>query len=173
MIITLTEAEVSTATAIGAKREALRVSRGKGKRTPNDRGGSWLRRNAIGAIAEYAAAKHYGVLDRWLETQAYSLEHEKITADFGSKCQLRATDLPNGGLILHDYDTDGPYILALVEGSKVTLIGWMPARLARCDAYWRATGRGFSARPAYVVPQEDLLDINTLPMEAICGPRDA
>lgn len=159
--VTLTPAEREEAAGIGLKRETLRRSRGKGKRTPADRGGSWNERNTAGAIAEYAVAKHYGVTAKWLAEQAYSLEHETIESDVASNLQVRASTLPYAGLILHDYDKDAPYILAIVQDT-VALVGWATARLARKPTYWKSTGRGWSSRPAYCVPQSDLFPMSTL-----------
>lgn len=160
--IGLTPEEQEEAAGVGLKREALRRSRGKGKRTPNDRGGSWSTRNINGAIAELAAAKHYSVLDRWRTTQAYSLEHETITADVGENMQVRASDLPYAGLILHDYDKEAPYILAIVTPVDVALVGWSTSKFAKSSTYWKSTGRGWSSRPAYCVPQSDLFPMSTL-----------
>ena len=171
MDIAITLAEWGEARAFGLKRQALKKNRGRACAAPKDAGGSWDERNALGAIAEFALAKAYGLVDLWRSTQAYSEQHAKITSDVGQNIQVRATDVEHGSLIVHDYDKkDAPYVLAIVRLAGPPVVhfaGWTWWRLACIPRFWDDRSPGFNrpGRGAYRVPQDCLFPMKTLPEE--------
>ena len=168
MRVTLTLDEQKLAEETGVAREALRRRRGKAVATPKDRGGSWNERNAQGALAEYALAKHLNVLQKWLTEQAYSEEHWLITSDVGKNIQVRSTKYASGGLTAYDTDPDeAVFVLAVVVEPSIDFIGWTYGRLAKRPIYWEDRRPGFRLRPCYLVPQLNLFPMETLPEEVV------
>lgn len=168
--VTLTPDEAIAARGLGRKREELRVVRGKSGPEYQDNGGTHVERNELGALAEYALAKSLGpdTLRDWVENKAFSLNHKNIPCDVGVNLHVRATKRLTGGLILHPSDPDrGAFVLALVEGLTVTFRGWIRCQAGKQQEYWRDTGPGFGKRPAYVVPQDELLTMNSLRPEDV------
>lgn len=175
--VTLKQSEWDAAASLGLKREALRKSRGVVQDFSTDRGGSLDKRNAIGSVAEYALAKHYGLQRKWCETQAFSLEHWTITSDVGHTLQVRASDNAAATLWVREEDAkyrDCPFILARVAGPKltVTFVGWVWGRDAMTPANWDRLGwsRHGHNRAAFNVPNTDLIDMALLPEECIYEP---
>lgn len=170
MIVELSEGERLAAASIGLKRLEHRRRRGAEKHY-QDNGGTNEDRESIGAIAEYALAKHLGaeVLRDWCETKAYTDgDHTLIPCDVGRNLHVRATVKRHGGLILHDSDPDcGVFVLAIVVPTYVEFRGWAYARNVKRASYWRTDGPGFGKRPAYVMPQDALRPMSELPPEAI------
>jgi hypothetical protein len=170
--VRLSLGEWTAAESTGRKRESLRLDRGLSPPEYNDAGGSHMDRNALGSVAEYALAKLLGpdTLRDWCENKAFSLNHRDIPCDVGQNLHVRATTLAHGGLIVHPYDPpNGVFVLAVVDRSRllVRYLGWWYARSAQTPRYWRNTGPGFGLRPAYVVPQDHLHPMDTLPEDAI------
>lgn len=170
--VILKPAEWDAASSLGAKREALRLARGRGQDfDKTDGGGSMVKRNAIGAVAEYALARHYSLQRLWCETQAFSEEHWKITADVGHGIQVRATDRSTGRLWGYTYDKgdDQAYVLARVDATRrtVSFIGWMYGRDIKSPQYWDLMKW---SRPAFTPPVEVLTDMALLPEALIYGP---
>lgn len=169
--VKLTTTEWEAACSLGRKRHWLREQRGRSPAEYRDRGGSHMDRNALGAVAEYALAKHYGpdVLADWVEHKAFSLEHHLIPCDVGKNLHVRATKYRAGRLVAHPYDPDtGVFVLARVcEELTVDFVGWCLGAFAKQPHYWLADGPGFKLRPAFVVDSDDLCDMDTIPSEAI------
>ncbi len=168
----MTADEWEAACSIGRKRQWLREQRGRSPAEYSDRGGTHLDRNAIGAVAEYVLAKHYGAetLRDWCENKSFSLEHHLIPCDVGKNLHVRATKLPHGRLIAHPYDPDGGvFVLARVDSTNraVTFVGWAYGHAVKQRPYWTDTGPGFKFRPAFVFPSELLYPFGTVPEEAI------
>ena len=172
MIVVLTPEELAVARDAGAKRLALYIARSMGgfKAGHQKRGTC----NALGAVAEYALAKHYGpdVLNDWINTKAFGLEHWKIPCDVGVNLHVRATDRPNGGLIVHPYDPDnGAFVLAICDpsGTGVRFVGWALGKALKDTDFWRDKGPGFG-RPgcaAFCAPQSVLNPMDSLPKEYV------
>lgn len=175
--VQLLETEWKAAGQIGLKREALRRARGKSQGEYQDNGGTKDERNAIGAIAEYALAKHLGpkTLRDWCENKSFSMEHQKIPCDVGSNLHVRATSNPRARLlILHPYDPPaGVFIFATVdeESRIVNFHGWILASEGQQPEYWNDYMRGFDrpGRAAYTVDRSLLKPIETIPSESING----
>lgn len=172
MQITLQKTEWDAAASLGEKRQVLREARGKSDPEYNDGGGTHVKRNQIGAVAEYALAKALGpdILADWVTTKAYSTEHWKIKCDVGKNLHVRATDYKSGRLVLHPYDPEGGvFILAVVDHEKLTVTfrGWDVASNLKVPEYWDDYSNGFKNRPAFAVPPNVLNPMSTLPPEAI------
>lgn len=172
-VVALRPAEWTAAASLGEKREALRKSRGVEQTfAQTDAGGSLEKRNRIGAVAEYALAKHYGLTRLWCETQAYSENHWTITSDVGFGVQVRATDRPQGTLWGYTYDKGDwqAYVLARVEQAthSVACIGWLYGAEVKNPAYWNLLKW---TRPAFNVPTARLRPMDTLPKDLIYGPH--
>lgn len=170
MIITLTPGEWQAAASIGERRQALRVTRGRDEPEYRDGGGTHVKRNQIGAVAEYALAKALGVLADWCDTKSFSLNHKAIPCDVGLNIHVRATDYRTGRLVLHPYDpTGGVFVLAVtsVKNHTVDFRGWDYAYNIKVPEYWDDYSNGFRNRPAYCVPQGMLNAMEDLPQESI------
>ena len=71
--------------------------------------------------------------------------------DVGRRIEVRATDWPDGCLIIQPRDRpDRPFVLALIEPPHVRLAGWMLGREAKVDR-WKRTNR--NGAPVWYVPQ--------------------
>lgn len=183
--IVLSESEVAAASSLGVKRHRCRERRENGGDPIEgfrDNGGTHDRRNAVGAIAEYAVAKHVGpdALRDWVETKAYSDEGGGgIPCDVGSNIHVRSTasKSPNTRLIVHPYDPDVGCFVFVVwdeETRTATIHGWQWGRNCKRPAFWDDKSPGFRerdhkgrSRAAYCVPRDRLFPIETLP-EYVC-----
>lgn len=150
-----TESELHLAASVGVLRMiyALRTNR---KRLPglNDDDAGPIQ-HILGAIAEMMLAKRLGVY--WSGT----IGTVRAEADVGRCYQVRATDHPNGKLIVHPEDKDHqPFVLARVLLPDVHLVGWLWGDEAKFPAHWRTDVRypAFFAWPVH--------DMETLPDEA-------
>lgn len=167
--VTLTPTEQSMAERIGRQRHELRMQRGA-ETHGNAKLAQKLNRrsehNEMGAVAEYALAKHYGdgILQDWLENRAFVEDHKKIVCDLGSLVQVRATDKAHGGLVVQSYDEARfSYVLGITNrvNRTVTFVGWQSGSAVMRERYWM----GAWPKPAYLYPQSDLLDMDLLPPE--------
>lgn len=105
-------------------------------------------RDILGALAECAAAKHYG--DYW--TPCYENPHG--VADLGEDRQIRSS--PNPGTPLTVYETDSDdhaFLLIHTAPPEFTLLGWAYGHEAKQPQYWQDKG---VLKPAFFVPQADL-----------------
>ncbi len=171
-IVRLSPHEWAAASTLGHKRQWLRENRGKSPAEYRDGGGTHLERNAIGAVAEYALAKHYGkdTLQDWCENKSFSLEHHKIACDVGLNLHVRASNNTRARLVAHPYDPDGGvFVLALTDASLrlVSFVGWCWGREAKQPIHWDDYSNGFRYRPAFAVPSHYLQPMSTVPHEAI------
>lgn len=175
LTVTLSQSEWHAAEQIGLKREALRRARGKSIGQFQDNGGTRDERNAIGSVAEYALARHYGpiVLRDWCETKSFSMEHQKIPCDVGLNLHVRATSNPRARLlILHPYDPPtGVFIFAYVnkEALTVSYVGWLLASEGQQPENWNDYMRGFDrpGRAAYTIDKALLRTMDTIPKDSI------
>lgn len=189
--IVLSEAEWKAAEQIGIKREALRKTRGRSPDAYKDNGGTHDERNAIGAVAEYALAKHYGpdILRDWCDNKSFSLEHWKILCDVGKNLHVRATSNPRAKmLVVHERKgqamppvdrrhkrpsdpSDGVFVFATVTASTrtITFHGWRLSGWVQENCEWNTTTPGFNRpdRHAFTCHKSELLPMETVPAEAI------
>lgn len=173
VVVNLPRPEWDAAYSLGLKREALRrdQNRSQDLQAGTRSGGDSDRRNGVGAVAEYALAKHYGaaILADWVQTKAFVLSnHHLITSDVGRNLQVRATEGKRFGLPLQTFDTDhegNPWILAYVDESAltVTFAGWITLAEGRQPHNWRSDW----PRPAYCVPAQALHPMSTIREEDI------
>ncbi len=188
--VTLTRGEWDAACTIGRKRQWLREKHGRSPAEYRDGGGSHMDRNAIGAVAEYALARHYGkdVLRDWCENKSYACTAEAIKAipcDVGKNLHVRASSNPKARmLIVHEAPgraeepvarrrfrpTDKPggvFILAhvLEESLSVVFLGWRKSDWVQANCAWNTTDPGFfhTDRHAYTCDKDDLLPLSEIP----------
>lgn len=108
----------------------------------------------IGACGELAIGKAAGVFF------VPSVNTFHRVPDFLDGVEVRSTDVATGRLIVRDNDSDERrYVLAIVEGESVSLVGWIEGREAKADK-WEENPNGY--RPAWFVPQQELRPIETL-----------
>jgi hypothetical protein len=113
-----------------------------------------LTEEVVGACGEIGLAKAFGV---WF-VPGLNTFHNK--ADFLDDIESRATHLPTGSLIVRDNDSDARrFVLALVKGNRVTLVGWLLGGEAKQSKWLRSPS---GERPAWFVPQHCLHPINLL-----------
>lgn len=151
-------------------------------------------RNAIGAVAEYALAKHYGksVLVDWCENKSYVNTPEAIRAipcDVGKNIHVRATSNPRARmLIVHEArghaeepverrrfrpsdPPNGVFVFATVLEITLTVVyhGWQNSGWVQKCCAWNTRSPGFfqKDRHAYTCDVDDLLDMATIPHEDI------
>lgn len=146
----------------------------------------------IGAIAEYALAKHYGktVLQDWCENKSYTDgDPRSIPCDVGKNIHVRATSNPRARfLVIHEArgqamepverrrfrPTDtatGTFVMARVDEATRTVVflGWQNSGWVQENVVWNNTSPGFfnTDRHAFTCPIEALEPMNTIPPEDI------
>jgi hypothetical protein len=103
----------------------------------------------LGCMAEAAVAQHLGI------PYAGTVNTFHAEPDVGV-FDVRATDRPDGRLILRDNDpADYPYVLAVCDGHLpvVRLVGWLYGWEGR-QRRWLRNPHG--RRPCWMVPQSEL-----------------
>jgi hypothetical protein len=152
--VTLTWSEICVATQIATMRRISNLRLGTARRYgyEDDYNHVW-QSEVISCLAEMAVAKH---LDHfWCGSVG-----DYSAPDVNPIYEVRSTEWPDGRLILHPEDHDNaPYILARVNQSKVTLVGWLLGREGKREEWWT------SVRPerySFFVPNDELHDIGTL-----------
>ena len=132
--------------------------------------------DGVGTVTEYALAKFFGpdVLKDWLELKSYAegAAIKRILADVGKNVQVRGVDAAHKGLVAHPRDPSGAvYVLAHadVPTRTVTFLGWNWGGNLKRERFWENKKAGFNkpGRAAYLVPQEHLKPMSTLPMEEV------
>lgn len=167
--------ERKAAASFGEKREALRHSRGihQDFDKRGDGGPSMEKRNQVGAIAEWALAKHLGpdIMRDWCENKAFSLNHHTITSDVGKNIQIRASDNRNATLWMyhHDHYPTAPFVLARVFLDRVVFVGWLFGQDGQVPEYWDLLGwsRFGNDRACFNIPMTALRPMEELPSECI------
>jgi hypothetical protein len=112
--------------------------------------------NCDDACGELALAKYLGIF--WDGNMG-----DFQAADVGA-LQVRTTSLETGALILYPTDKDDD-VFVLVLSHKVPvymLSGWIYGREGKLEKWWRDGTRG---RPAFFVPQSELHEMSTLPLQ--------
>jgi hypothetical protein len=113
--------------------------------------------HVLGATAEYAVARSLNLFWTPIDGRRGS---------YGDVCHLevRGTTHPNGRLIVHDDDPDDrPYVLVRVLLPVCDVIGWAWGADCKRTEYWPGP---YPERPAYYLPNEQLIGMTALPGEA-------
>lgn len=161
VVVTLTYPEVCLGAHVGTMRRVQNMKLGTERRYGQKENG-W-QADVISCLGEMAAAKH---LDRFWAGAIGDYD----AADVGEIYEVRATEWPNGKLILHPDDPDdAPHILARVVEEKikgwvykVELVGWVYGHEGKLQEYW-TTLPTHPKRPAFFVPNEVLHDMEEIP----------
>ncbi len=108
-------------------------------------------------------------MSKWLKTYYDGHVTDKSAKDVAGVYQLRSTALPQGHLILRDIDSpDDPFVLAIINGLEVRLVGWMWGDLAQAKKY----RHDYRNSVLYWVPQPDLVPMSyLLPPEEVINAR--
>lgn len=113
-----------------------------------------LTEEVVGACGEIGMAKALGL---WFVP---GLNTFHVSADVLHDVEVRGTALPHGSLIVRDNDADERrFVLALVDGTSVTLAGWLWGGEAKQEKWFRKPPK---ERPAWFVPQRAVRPMNTL-----------
>jgi hypothetical protein len=109
---------------------------------------TWVRRlheETVGACGEIAVGKYLGA---WFVPSVNTFHR---VPDCLENVEVRSTDIMDGSLIVRDNDADDRrFILALVEGERVQLAGWIDGAEAKREE-WKRNPNGY--RLAWFVPQ--------------------
>jgi hypothetical protein len=107
-----------------------------------------LHEEVVGACGEIAVGKAFGEFF----VPSVNTFHER--PDVMRDVEVRATDRADGCLIVRDNDDPGRrYVLAIVDGARVELRGWLRGSEAQQERYLRNPN---GHRPAWFVPQSAL-----------------
>jgi hypothetical protein len=155
VVVTLTYPEICLGAHVGTMRRVQNMKLGTARKYGQKEGG-W-QADIMSCLGELAAAKH---LDMFWAGAIGNYD----AADVGEFYEVRATEWPNGKLILHPDDPDdAPHILARVTDNKVTLVGWVYGHEGKRPEYW-TTVAGHPNRPAFFVPNDVLHDMAEIPL---------
>lgn len=106
----------------------------------------------VGACGEIALGKASG---SWFVPSVNTFH--RVPDCFGD-VEVRATDRPDGSLIVRDNDHDDRrYVLAIVSAPEVSLVGWMRGGDCKRPEFIR-NPNGY--RESWFVPQSELLDMS-------------
>lgn len=109
-------------------------------------------------MAEYAVAHYFGQVD-W---EPIMHRPDRVDGDVvvgGIPIEVKSTDRPLGSLPLKEDETrNRPYVLTIVSGNVVRIVGWQMAQNCKQKKWWRADVR----YPAYFVPQDALRPMRLL-----------
>lgn len=107
-----------------------------------------LDQEVVGACGEIAVGK---LVDRWYVPSVNAFH---VIPDCLEDVEVRSTKHRDGCLIVRDNDApDRRYVLAVMDGNAVRLVGWILGSEAR-RAEWKRDPHGH--RPAWFVPQLEL-----------------
>ena len=161
--VVLNPSEITQAYMAGTSRELRAVQFGRrhkyGLPTPEGFDLTDWRRHVEACGTEIAAARG---LDRfWMDYP--ELDHDGDIGSRQPKNQVRSTELPHGGLILHREDRDDlPAVLIIGRIPRFVLAGWMLTGDGKDERWWHEHGPGGSGRPCFLVPQRVLRDVEEL-----------
>lgn len=148
--------ELYRAAQIGVMRHIQSMQNGADAMYGAENGPAW-QYNIVGAIGEFAVAKHLNVF--WDGAMM-----DNFTDDVCG-LQVRTRSESWHELIAHDRKDKGDdvFILAHVEYlPEVVIVGWAFGREIQRDKYYKDPAGG---RPAYFYPQDELRDMSTIPLE--------
>lgn len=109
-------------------------------------------------MAEYAVARYFDQ-DDW-EPIMHRPDRDDGDVVVGKvPIEVKSTDKPHGCLPLKEDETrNRPYVLTIVSGNVVKIVGWEMAQNCKKQQWWRSDVR----YPAYFVPQDALRSISLL-----------
>ena len=106
------------------------------------------------------SARSEMAMSKWLQTYYDGHVSDKGAKDVAGYYQLRSTPVASGHLILRSIDRpEDPYVLAIVSGLEVRLVGWMWGEFAKTEKYHRV----YRNTTQYWVPQQNLVPMSYLP----------
>jgi hypothetical protein len=152
--VALTPDEVLQGAMVGVLRRVGNMKTGLADRPTYGAGQNqaWTR-DCEGACGELAVAKHLGLY--WNGSLG------QLKAPDVGKYQVRTTPADGGRLLLHGRDPDdAAFILARGFAPRFQLAGWIMGRDGKRQDWWRELVPG---RPCFVVPNEALHPMDTLP----------
>jgi hypothetical protein len=152
-LIVLTDADQAYAAQVAAERNGnaeLRGYRPSGLQPRNRTGPDHL----IGACGELAVCRWLGV--RWdTDLTRFRL------ADVRDDIEVRTGRHPWGGLPVRlDDSPEKNYLLAIAKPPGVSLVGWLPGKVAKQRRYIHKWPRG---NTTYLIPQRELWPLHKLP----------
>lgn len=153
VVITLTPSELIHAATAGVHRQVQNLKLGRRDRYGAGPDDAW-RIHIGGASAECAVAKFLGVY--WDGMGALGDLHALDVRGV----QVRWAMKPTHRLIVHEADADAlPFVLVTGDGFQMTLQGWIQGAGAKRPQF---VDDPVGGRPAFFVPQDELLAIETL-----------
>lgn len=159
--VTLTEDEVAYARLVGLKRQTWNEER-RHKDAYGLDPDQALAVNVMGAGAELAVARHYGITWHAVVEDPWSLRGDVGAFEVRS---VKATG--HGCLILHPKDqatkADRPFILVVIDGNRYELAGWYRPDMGVDQRWWEVRRAGGGC---YYVPR-----IALRPMDELPGPN--
>lgn len=148
MIVSLSESEIQLAYMVAGQRRGQNARLG---RTPRYGAGveDW-KIDIIGCLGELAVAK--------ATNKFWSGSLGNLKAKDVGGIQVRATDYPQGRLILHPADADDDrFVLVRIAGTECDLRGWVFGKDGKQQKYWVENDPKWpKLRPAFFVPDESL-----------------
>jgi len=154
----LTWAELIMAASAGVLRRVQNAKHRTEQRFGSSRAESSWQNEIIGCIGEVGLAKYKNRF--WMGAIG-----NYRAADTSRIYHVRATECPNGRLIIHKEDPDdAPFVLARVRENEVTLVGWLYGREGKRSEWWYAPPNHPNWQ-AFFVPNDELHDMDDLPEE--------
>jgi hypothetical protein len=148
MNITLSPLEYTHAAQAGFLRQAANIC--KGRADAYGFSGDGYNEHITGAIGEFVVSLALGL--PWRGPGS-------LRAPDVGQLQVRATQRPNGSLILHDGDNDAdPFVLVTGSFPTFTVRGYIWGRQGKRPQFWNDQIK----RPAYFVPQSALRPLSDL-----------
>lgn len=150
MIVTLSETEVRLAEMLGLERSRCARRHAVPDKKMGNQPGCEI--DILGCKAEFAFAKAFNVcpdLSTSPRSGGEDFTYKGFTVD------VKATHYPNGRLLIHkkkSLNDSQLYVLAIVTGDEVNLVGYMPAAEALQPKYLRDLGHG----EGYAIEQHEL-----------------
>lgn len=119
IVVTLDEYELAHAAMAGCQRRIASIKKARPQFYGSGERKNCWQIDIVGMIAEYAVAKAF---DRHWQP-ATNQRLADLPGDVANY-QVRSTEHRDGHLFIHPQDKEAPYILAIVDDSKVLLAGW-------------------------------------------------
>ena len=151
MLIELTPAQVLQAAQAGIMRQTYAIRQklkpAYGASTKND----W-QLHVEGCLGEMVVAQY---LNRFWDGTVGITQHGDV-----GRIEVRTSSRDNGDLIMHDRDPDdNVFILVTGRNGRYKIRGWTEGRDGKKKEFWSDPAGG---RPAYFVPQDELIEIEKL-----------
>jgi hypothetical protein len=146
--------ELVTVAIAGVLRQVSALMRDRPPAHDCDERNAWTY-HVNGAAAEAAVAKFTDRYWRPLARDAL----RRLPGDVAVGVQVRSTDRPDGGLIVHRSDPDDAlFYLVVTDLPNYRIVGCLTGRDAKQERFWER-GRQVLPHPAFLVPQNELHDV--------------